>query len=131
MKSNRAPVIALIIGLVAGALAGVAISHRNYERDLAGLAFVDALGRINTASTTLRMIEKQQVEKAIRLNELMLRSAVVDAARYSAGDLGKLPLAVPSLRRSITEAETYATRREWTETSEQLRQIQQAMPSAR
>lgn len=130
MKNNRTAVIALLIGLLAGATGGFVLGRRNSERDLTTLAFINATGRISTSASTLRLIEKEEVGKVARFHEILLRSSVFDAARYNAADMTRASQSVPRLRRSITDAEAYASRHNWTDVTAQLRQIREALPIA-
>jgi hypothetical protein len=127
MNMKPATVVALVVGLALGSTAGFVLGHRNAERDLQAMAFINAVGRISTSGTTLRLIEQGRAGNASTQHEMMLKSAVRDAARYGAGGLPKIPGSIQNLRRSLAESEAYAVRRNWSDVAAQLRDIQKVL----
>lgn len=129
MKKDFVVVIALLVGIVAGVGGGYALGYRNGQRELAGVAITNALGRVTIANSTFRMLEQKESGKAIRLSEVMFRSAVSDAMRYS-DELQHMPPMAPRMRRALAQAEADATRRNWTEAAARLRHIRSRLPGA-
>lgn len=127
---RRTTVVALVIGLTFGGLAGFLMGHWNAERDLRAVAFINAVGRISTSGTTLRLIERERADKVSKQHEVMFRSAVHDAVQYGATGLPRVPGSAQNLLRSLAESEAYAVRRNWLDVAARLRDIQKVLATA-